>query len=305
MSDKKRFPFVYHEGIYVKFLNKYKHGAIKNIRMLFERQFLDDVDTAILLHLQKYVYINAFLLYVLLDRQMVECNLSFCKNRLSKLEKLGFVVRFQFIYPDDRGVEHATPFVYCLSSNARKLFPVSFDQSFENNIMEIDCVQRRLSFNQFHIMLEGQYEKALKFSSYQFGREFDGLYKLTFNNQPLVFYAFSIRSNEGWEKQYLNRVRQLKEYIIGANLSFSAILVICEYEYQALRAERVRSGDKGLCNLDIYYVCDYAAVAEGALLHHIIAVNPEKNFSSYNIIKIHVDGQVKENVTNKAVNDKE
>lgn len=299
MADKSGFPFVFHEGIYVRFLKKYKGGTIKNIRTMFEKQFLDEVDTAIILHLQKYVYLNAFLIRTLLSRQLEECTPSFCKARMKKLEKLGFIARFQFIYNDEREVEHATPFIYCLSTSAIKLFPIKHDKSFENNHMDIDCVQRRLSFNQFHIMLEGQYGDALKFSSYLFGREYDGLYKLSYNNSPLIFYVFSIRSTGGWEKKYLDRLREFKTHITGAKLSLSGLIVVCEYEYQSLKAERARSGDKELGGINVYYVCDYAAVAEGYLLQHVIEVNSEQNHSSYNIIKIQVDGGVKENVISR------
>lgn len=297
--EKGSFPFVFRKGIYARYFNKNKKGAIKNIRMMFEKQFLDEIDTSIILHLQKYVYLNAFLLKTLLSRQIEKCTSSFCKVRLKKLEKLGFIVRFQFIYNDEMDIEHATPFVYCLSTSARKIFPIKYDQSFDNNIMDIDYVQRRLSFNQFHIMLEGQYGDTLKFSSYLFGREYDGLYKLSYNNCPLIFYVFSIRTTDGWEKKYLDRLREFKTHVTSANLSFSGLLVVCEYEYQALKAERARSGDKELSDIDIYYICDYAAVAEGALLQHVIEVNSEQNYSSYNIIKIQVDGAVKENVINK------
>lgn len=296
MADTRAFPFVYHEGIFARFLNKSKSGPIKNIRMMFEKQFLDEVDTAIMLHLQKYVYLNAFLMRVLLNRQLEECKPEFCKSHLNKLEKLGFIVRFQFIYNDDKKIEHATPFVYCLSSSARKLFPVKYDLSFEDNIMDIDCVQRRLSFNQFHIMLEGQYGDTLDYSSYVFGKEYDGLYKLRCSGTPLIFYVFSIRSSNGWEKKYLEQLRSFNRHVVKGGFSFSGIIIVCEYEYQSLKAERARSGDKTLNDLDIYYICDYAAMAEGSILQHVIEVNPEKNFSSYDIIKINVDGSVKENV---------
>lgn len=300
MGKTHSFPFVSHEGIHARFLNKSKGGPIKNIRSLFEKQFLDEVDTSILLHLQKYVYLNAFLIMTLLSRQFEEVKSEFCKNHLKKLERLGFVVRFQFIYNDDKNIQHATPFVYCLSDSARKLFPIKDDLSFEKNIMDIDCVQRRLSFNQFHIMLEGQYGDSLTYSSYVFGKEYDGLYKMQCAGSPFVFYVISIRSTEGWEKKYLERLRVFKKHAHNGGFSYSGIIVVCEYEFQSLKAERSRSGDKTLEDLDIYYVCDYAAMAEGALLQYVIEVNPEQNYSSYDIIKINIDGPVKENVVNIA-----
>lgn len=292
------FPFVYHEGISARFLNKKKNGSAKNIRVLFEKHFLDEKDTAILLHLQKYVYLNAFLLRTLLGRQLNECTPSFCNTRLKKLEKMGFVVRFQFFYTDDKGSEHATPFVYCLSVAGRKVFPIKNDLSFEKNIMDIDCVQRRLSFNQFHIMFEGQYEQALLYSSYVFDNTYDGLYKLNTNNKPFIFYVISIRSTTGWKQKFIERLRNFDNFASMTGVSYSALLVICENEYQALIAERSRRGDSSLNKLDIYYVCDYSAVAEGALLQHVINVKPENNYSSYDIINIQVDGSVKVNVDN-------
>lgn len=298
MEKTNVFPFVAHEGIVARFFKKSKSGPITNIRVMFEKQFLDEVDTAIMIHLQRYVYLNAFLTRTLLGRQLEECKPEFCKNHLKKLEKLGFVGRFQFIYTDDKKIEHATPFIYYLSDSARKLFPVKGDLSFEQNMMDIDCVQRRLSFNQFHIMLEGQYGEALTYSSYVFDKEYDGLYKMQSSGAPLILYVFSIRSTEGWESKFLERLRSFKKQALAGGFSFSGLIVVCEYEYQSLKAERTRSGDRSLEDLDIYYVCDYASMAEGAILQHIIDVKPENNFSSYDILKINVDGPVKENVLN-------
>lgn len=291
------FPFVFRDGIYAKYAKRNRVGTIKNIRALFEKHFLDEIDTEILLHLQKYVYLNAFLIRTLLGRSLEKCTPEFCKTRLKKLERMGFIVRFQFFYQDDNNIEHATPFVYNLSEAGRRIFPIKDDKSFDIT-MDIDCVQRRLSYNQFHIMLENQYGSALTYSSYLFGNEYDGLYKLQSNNMPLIFYVFSIRSGHEWEKNYLKRLRKFKASICDTGLSYSGLIVICENEYQSLRAERCRSGDSSLLDIDIYYICDYAAVAEGAILHNLIIARPENNYESYDIIKLNVDGHVKANVVN-------
>lgn len=293
MSNNSIFPFVYREGIAAKYIARKRTAPFGNIRVMFEKQMLDETDTNILLHLQKYVYLNAYLIKTLLSRQLAECTTEFCNTHLKQLEKLGFVTRFQFLYTDKSNKEHSTPFVYTLTANARKIFPVKNDESF-NTIMDIDCVQRRLSFNQFHIMLEGQYGSTLLYSSYLFGREYDGLYKVMSNGKPIIFYVFSIRQGEDWEKQYLRRIRGFKDYITESGVSYSGLIVICESEYQSLKAERCRYGDREIVSLDVYYVCDYAAVAEGALLQHIIQVDSNNN--SYDILRIPVDGAVKENV---------
>lgn len=253
MSNTSNFPFIYREGITVKYAKRKRSGAIANIRVMFEKQMLDETDTNILLHLQKYVFLNSFLLKTLLDRQMEECTTTFCNSHLKQLENLGFVTRFQFFYTDKAGNERTTPFVYTLTANGRKIFPVKYDESFDT-VMDIDCVQRRLSFNQFHIMLEGQYGSSLLYSSYLFGREYDGLYKVMSNGKPIIFYVFSIRQGEDWEKQYLKRIRGFKDYISDAGVSYSGLIVICENEYQSLRAERSRNGDKEISSLDVYYL---------------------------------------------------
>lgn len=296
MPSKQTFPFVFHDGVYAKFSKKKNAGMIKNIRVMFEKQFLDVVDTDIMLHLQKYIYLNSFLIRTLLKRKLGECTTDFCNEHLKKLEKLGFVVRFQFVYKGDDGKEHATPFVYALSVSAKKLFSVKGDKSYVDSYMDVDCVLRRLAYNQFHIIFEGQYEGALSYSSYVFDAEYDGLYKLKSKDLPIIFYAISIRNSIDWEKRYLDRLRTLREHIKAAGLSYSGIIVICESEYQSLRAERCRSGDKELSSMDVYYLCDYAAVIEGVVLDHVICVKPEDNYSTYDIISINVDGAVKQNV---------
>lgn len=299
MVKTQMFPFVYRESSFPRYTKKSGIKPIINIRAMFEQHFLDEIDTAILLHLQKYVYLNAFLIRTLLSRELEKCTPEYCSLRLKNLEKLGFVVKFQFVYTDDKMVEHSTPFVYNLSVSGRKLFPITEDKSFNDNIMDIDCVQRRLAYNQFHIMLENQYHHALEYSSYAFGRQYDGLYKLKTNTSPVIFYVISIRSSNEWAKGYLNRLRNLKLHIESAGLSYSGIIVVCENEMQSLKAEKSRSGDKELGNLDVYYVADRASVAEGCILHHVIHVKPESNYANYDIVRINVEGEIKENVIEK------
>lgn len=296
MAITQVFPFIFHKGINIRFTRKNTAGTIKDFRIMFEKNFLDEKDTTILLNLQKYIYLNAFLLRTLLNRQ-IECNAEFCNSRLKKLEKLGFVIRFQFYYSDENNMEHATPFVYCLSSSARKIFPIKEDKSFNDNMIDIDCIQRRLSFNQFHIMLEKQYENALQYSSYIFSNEYDGIYKMQSSGKPVIFYVISIRSTEGWGKKYLDKLRCFNNQVTIAKISYSGLIIICENEMQAIKAERSRSGDKEIKDLDIYYITDYAAVAEGSLLQHVIYVKPEDNFSNYDTLSINIDGPIKENVT--------
>lgn len=290
----KSFPFVYHDGIKIKYKKSSGVYSLKKLRTMFEFYAIDDIDMSILIDLQKYLFLNAYLIKILLSRHISECKGEFCNNRLQQLEKKGFVTKFQFVYVDDNQVEHATPFVYRLSEAAHKIFEIRIDKKRNDSMFDVDYVQRRLAFNQFHIMLENQYHDEIRYSHYAVRKEYDGIYRFSVNGSLLLFYVFAIRGTENWEKNYLEKIRVFKNYTKENQLPVSALLVICEYEMQALKAEKSRMGDVELKDLSVYYLCDYASVAEGSIFQYLIKVNDDG--SSYDMLQLRLDGKIKENV---------
>ncbi len=298
MDKTHLFPFTYHEGMQLSY-HEPKKKLFIDIKLMFERNQLQPEDTAILHMLQKYCYMNAYLIRMILNQQMQECTQNYCSKHLKKLEELGLVKRFQFIYTIG-GNKRGTPFVYELTAKAKKLFRVK-ENSFDQDNLDINKILSLLSFNQFHIMFEKQMSTSLLHSSYHFDSYSDGMYKFMSNGKPVIFYLFTIRSHVGWKEKFLERLRKLKAHIEQNMMTYSGIIVVCENEMQSLAAERYRMSDETLRTADIYYMCDYAAVTEGYILQYLINVLPDNNYSTYNILKVPVDGNIFINVSTEDV----
>lgn len=294
MIEQKHYPFSYHSGMKTIYYKPKKNIYI-DIKRLFSNHELSEEDTLILHMLCKYKYLNAFLIRILLEENMTICTQCFVSKRLLFLESRGLINRFQFCYNDVEDKEHKTPFVYEAAYKTKQLFLKKFPVSVEESI---DSILRRISYNQFHIFLEKQMSSALKISSPHFDGLSDGTYSVLSQGNILSFYVFSIRNTENWCKSFHKRLKSLLEYLRDNSLSFSAIIIICENEMQSLAAEQYRKSVSSIKDASVYYVCDYAAVEEGFLLNHLIYVRPEKNFTSYDIIKVPVDGNIHPNEKN-------
>lgn len=288
MSEQKHYPFSYHQGMGIVRC-KPKKSITSDIKRLFSNHEVSEDDTLILHSLCKYKYLNAFLIRILLEQHMASCNQNYVNKRLLFLESRGLINRLQFNYIDTCGKEHKTPYVFEAAYKTKQLFQKRVNVAPEE---DLDCILRNISFNQFHIFLEKQLGNALRMSSPHFNSLSDGAYSVFSNNKRISFYVFSIRSVENWQKTFLSRLDSLLEYLRNNSISFSAIIVICENEMQSLIAERYRMSVKDVKDAAVYYICDYAAVSEGDILSHLIYVHPEKDFSTYDIIRIPVDGNI-------------
>ena len=289
MIKPKHYPFSYHKGMQlVRFEPKNK--MFTDIKRLFAEHKLTETDTIILNALCKYEYLNTFLIRTLLEQTLNPCTQSFINKRLSFLESKGLVQRFYFQYIDNDGKPHNTPFIYEATYRTKQLFLKKVQ--VVPNLDIVTTILRHISFNQFHIFLEKQMAEVLKFSAAHFNDKSDGTYRFLSHGKPASFYVFSIRSEDNWNKAFLNRLRSLLAYMKANNLTCSGIIVICENEMQSLTAEQYRKSASECTNAPIYYICDYAAVAEGHILEHLIYVKPDKNYTSYDIIRVPIDGKI-------------
>lgn len=289
MNTPKHYPFRYHKDMkMVRFEPKNK--IIIDIKRLFSEHKITEEDTRILNMLCKYEYLNAFLIRILMEQTLSTCNQNFINKRLSFLEANGLVQRFQFKYTDIDGKEHSTPFIYEAAYKTKKLFLKRVAVVPDLDI--VTTILRRIAFNQFHIFFEKQMAGALKYSVAHFNGKSDGTYRFFSQGKPTSFYVFSIRSEDNWNKTYLNRLRNLLEHMKTNSLSCSGIIVICENEMQSLTAEQYRKSVAECSKAPVYYICDYAAVAEGHILSHLLHVRPDKNYTSYDVIHVPVDGKI-------------
>lgn len=291
MENTQHYPYSWHEGTKIEY-HEPKHKIIVDIKKLFAEHWITENDTAILIKLTEYEYLNAFLLYQTLKAQFPELKQNYVTNRLKQMEGRGLVKRFQFIYGDE--VKHSTPFVYMPTSRVYDIFSMKKAADVEGCTM--DYIMRRLSFNQHDIMLHKQMGSALTYTSKHFNEASDAIYRFCSNNAPVTLHTLSIRTTPEWENQFVSRLKRFNEYIRTHSVGYTAIVVICETEMQALEAERKRKKDEDVNQLSILYVTDLAAVTEGFLYGKLIRVLPQNDYSSYDIIRLPIDGAVFMNV---------
>ena len=288
MEKNAHYPFSYHAGM--KILRSVpKKKIITNLKRLFSEHQLEEADTIILNMLSKYGYLNAFLLRVLLEQNHVSCNQNFVTKHLAFLETQGLISRFQFYYNDEEEKQHFTPFIYEATYKTKKLFLQHIDIKAEESL---ETILRQLSYNQFHILFTKQMAGALTFSSIHFNGNSDGTYRFYSQGKTVTFYVLSQRLTDEWKTAYIERLKKLKLHMQHNNLTCSGIIVICENEMHSLQAEKQRKSTVECKNLPVYYVCDYTAVKEGFILGQLIHVNPEHDYSTYDIIKVPVDGNI-------------
>ena len=266
-----------------------KKKIITDLKKLFSEHQLEESDTIILSVLSKYEYLNDFLIRVLLEQNHISCNQNFVTKKLAFLEARDLIRRFQLWYKDEEGKEHCTPFIYEASYKSKKFFLNHVTIKPEETV---EAILRRLSYNQFHIFLSKQMAGALTFSSIHFDGKSDGTYRFTSQGKIVTFYAFSQRLTDEWKTTYIDRLKNFKQHMQQNGLTCSGVIVICENEMQSIQAEQYRKSVEECNNLPIYYICDYSAVKEGFLLGQLIHVNPDNNYSTYDIIKVPVDGNI-------------
>lgn len=300
MVKLQHYPFAYHKDMQIEY-HVPKHKLIMDIKKMFAEHFINQEDTIILDALARYEHLNAFLIYQIVSSSITSCNQSYITKRLHHLENYGLIKKFTFVYVE-KDIKHKTPFVYEISSRAKKIFAYTKNNNMaEYIVLEPDYILRQLSYNQFHIFLEKQLSATLLMLHYQFNSISDGYFKVRINGKAASFYVFSIRNTNSsdidnyWLKAYRKRLSALQKYIKDNELHCAGIIVIVETEMQALSAEKSRMSDINCKDYDVYYIIDFAAVADGFLLQHLIHVLPEKNYSTYDILKIIPDGNIRSN----------
>lgn len=292
MTEKiivKPSPFTYHGNDEIVY-EPVKNSKIKSLRALFEQRMLLNADGRIMYYIDKYTYLNAFLIRNLLTLEM-ECTQEFCKNRLNHLVKLGLITRFRSIHTDTFGKKHGSVYFYHFTQKGRALFAkTNAVKSKEiDEIPDIGDVLRQIAYNQLHIMLHVVYGPSVN-QLYHYGKTYyDGQVNLTSSGKKASFCIITLRAEctENWKEQYNARLLESQ----NQKMPPKAFIVLCETELQALEAERYRKCSAELAQLSICYLCDHATNSIDGVFSKMILVKPENNYSEYDICSIPIDGQ--------------
>lgn len=290
MTEKiivKPSPFAYHGDDEIKYDVMTAKKPI-SIRNMFERRMLLDADAKILHFIERYQYLNAYLIRNLLAAEM-QCTPVFCRERLNHLVKIGLLSRFRIIHNDKFGKKHASSYFYSFSEKGRGLYLKEGRKKEQAaDIPEAGEVLRHAAFNQLYIMLHLIYGPGCVNQVYRYGNKaYDGKVQFASMGKNTSFHILSLRTKEGWKENYVERLMESQRQ----KLPCTSFIVLCETELQALEAERYRKTVPEVTQIGICYLCDHATNSPDGIFSHLIMVNPENNYSSYNICSVPIDGQ--------------
>ena len=287
MTEKiivKPSPFAHHGDEVIKYDVVQKSKTL-SIRNMFERRLLLDVDGKIMYYIDKYTYLNAYLIRNLLASEM-ECKPEFCRERLNHLVKLGLLSRFRITHGDKFGKTHASSYFYSFSEKGRSLYRKEKKRA-DAELPDAGDVLRQVAFNQLYIMLYLIYGPSCVNQVYRYGNKaYDGQVQFSSMGRNTSFHIMSLRTNEQWKETYVSRLLEGQKQKIPCK----AYIVLCETELQALEAERYRKSVADVSKLNICYLCDHATNSPDGIFSHLIMVKPENNYSSYDICSIPIDG---------------
>lgn len=302
----KTSPFVYNkEMIYT--MHKSKESSLESIRAMCRNGMLTELHYSILRALYMYTYLNAYLIReVLMSDKNIAFEVSPTTGRkaIKTLVGRGLLLQYTFKHIDDKGNEQGSPYIYKLSASGERmvqreqgaflkfLFPRK--QSVDNSPFEIISVLKRLTINQFHIIFMNQYKdrKCLQSTDYYkveyMGLIFPAIYRIELPSvkATLSMFLISIRSNFGWQNEFLKDLRAMKDFIDEKGITGVGILVICETEYQAMEAARYKACDSTVKALEVFYICDYIIVSSDDVLSQLIEVLPKDNFTTRRIFSL-------------------
>lgn len=289
MSDKvyiKPSPFAFHGNEKIKY-DVVPASKTISIRNMFERRLLLDADGKILHFIEKYTYLNAYLIRNLLAAEM-ECKDTFCRERLNHLVKLGMLSRFRITHEDRFGITHASSYFYTFSEKGRGLYLKEKHRKKENEVMPSpDDVLRHTAFNQLYIMLYLIYGPSCVNQVYRYGNKaYDGQVQFTSMGKSASFHVLSLRTNDNWKETYIARLLESQKQKIPCK----SFIVLCETELQTLEAEKYRKTVQEVAKLNICYLCDHSTNSSDGIFSHLIMVKPENNYSSYDICSLPIDG---------------
>lgn len=281
----KPSPFAYHGNEKIKY-DVVSISKTVSIRNMFERRMLLDIDGKILHFIERYTYLNAYLIRNLLAAEM-ECKPSFCRERLNHLVKLGLLSRFRITHEDRFGKTHASSYFYSFSEKGRGLYLKENHKGSEDIVPEPGEILRHAAFNQLYIMLHLVYGPNCVNQVYRYGNNaYDGQVQFTSLGKSASFHIMSLRTNENWKELYVSRLLEsLKQRI-----PCKSFIVLCETELQALEAEKYRKTVAEVSKQNICYLCDHSTNSADGIFSHLIMVKPENNYSSYDICSIPIDG---------------
>jgi len=286
----KPSPFLYHGNDEIVY-EPMKNSKVKSLRSLFEQRMLLKADGRILYYIDKYAYLNAYLIRSLLSLE-TECSPEFCKNRLNHLVKLGLLTRFRTMHSDSFGKKRGSVYFYQFTEKGRSLFAktnVATSKEYED-VSDAGDVLRRVAYNQLHIMLYIVYGPNCVNQLYHYGKTYyDGHVRFTSNGKEVSFHILTLRANctENWKELFNARLFESQRQ----KLPPKSFLVLCETELQALEAEKYRKCIAELTGLNICYLCDYSTNSVEGVFSKLILVKPENNYSEYDICNIPIDGQ--------------
>ena len=84
-------------------------------------------------------------------------------------------------------------------------------------------------------------------------------------------------------------LRAIKEFTSNHKVSGIGVIVICETEYQAMDAQRYKSCEAELRDLEVYYICDTTMLDSNDILSQLIEVLPNENFTTRRIFGLNLN----------------
>lgn len=305
----KTSPFLYYKEMTYT-MNKAKESSLENIRAMCRNGMLTELHYSIMRTLYIYSYLNGYLIReaLLLDTKNT-FNLSPITGRkaIKTLVGRGLLLQYTFNHIDDNGNEQGSPFIYKLSASGERMvqreqggllkYLVPKKQIVDSKPFEIIDVLKRLVINQFHITFMKQYmSKKCLYSADYYKMEYKGVVfpaiyriELPLGKAILSMLLIPIRSNYGWQNEFLSNLRIMKEFIDNKGITGVGVLVICETEYQSMEAARYKASDSTLKSMEVFYLCDSTIVSSDDALSQLIEVLPKNNFTSRRIFSLNFE----------------
>lgn len=302
----KTSPFIYNKDM-TYIMHKSKESSLESIRTMCRNGMLTELHYSIMRALYMYTYLNAYLIRetLLSDKKAAfEVSPTSARKAIKTLVGRGLLIQYTFKHVDDKGNEQGSPYIYKLSASGERMvereqggflkFLYPRKQTADNSPFEIISVLKRLIINQFHITFMNQYkDRKCLYSADYYKIEyqdfiFPAIYRIQLPSRKALLSMFlvAIRSNYGWQNEFLKDLRTLKDFIDEKVITGVGILVICETEYQAMEAARYKACDSTVKSLEVFFICDYIIVSNDDILSQLIEVLPKDNFTSRRIFSL-------------------
>lgn len=307
----KTSPFSYFHGMKYE-LTKKRDCTIRDIHNLIKKGIFTDKHYAIIRVLYDYTYLNAFLIReavaIETDNKIILTAAS-CRQILKSLVNEGVLLQYSFSHIDAEGKLKGSPFIYKLSPGGIRY--MKGHSLNKNKILKLfDTIKKEderpfsivptlnlLTMNQFHIMFMKSFRNKPYLYDVKYYKVFEirkkpivfpGVYELKMPQFgcTLTLFVYSIRTNDGWAREHLDMLRKIKDCTEYYNMSGIGVLVVCETEYQAMRAQRYKSCEAELKDLDVFYICDTSMVENENILSQLIEVLPDDNYTTRRIFGI-------------------